>query len=110
MSNVCAVVLTKFHFYNTFDCNCTAFLVTLHPRYHKNLEDAKRMGIKKAISANVSMGVTFLFIYLSYALAFWYGSTLVLAEEYTIGTVLTVSRFITYEVHFIYIALLQTYM
>uniref|UniRef100_A0A3B4FGF5 ABC-type xenobiotic transporter n=1 Tax=Pundamilia nyererei TaxID=303518 RepID=A0A3B4FGF5_9CICH len=59
-------------------------------RYHKNLEDAKRMGIKKAISANLSMGVTFLFIYLSYALAFWYGSTLVLSEEYTIGTVLTV--------------------
>uniref|UniRef100_A0A3P8Q775 ATP-binding cassette, sub-family B (MDR/TAP), member 4 n=1 Tax=Astatotilapia calliptera TaxID=8154 RepID=A0A3P8Q775_ASTCA len=58
--------------------------------YHKNLEDAKRMGIKKAISANLSMGVTFLFIYLSYALAFWYGSTLVLSEEYTIGTVLTV--------------------
>uniref|UniRef100_A0A669E678 ATP-binding cassette sub-family B member 5 n=1 Tax=Oreochromis niloticus TaxID=8128 RepID=A0A669E678_ORENI len=59
-------------------------------RYHKNLEDAKRMGIKKAISANISMGVTFLFIYLSYALAFWYGSTLILNGEYTIGTVLTV--------------------
>uniref|UniRef100_A0A3Q4GPN6 ATP-binding cassette sub-family B member 5 n=1 Tax=Neolamprologus brichardi TaxID=32507 RepID=A0A3Q4GPN6_NEOBR len=59
-------------------------------RYHKNLEDAKRMGIKKAISANLSMGVTFLFIYLSYALAFWYGSTLILGDEYTIGTVLTV--------------------
>lgn len=70
-------------------------LFVLHSRYHKNLEDAKKMGIKKAISANLSMGVTFLFIYLSYALAFWYGSTLVLSEEYTIGTVLTVSRFVT---------------
>ncbi|XP_040901258.1 ATP-binding cassette, sub-family B (MDR/TAP), member 4 [Toxotes jaculatrix] len=59
-------------------------------RYHKNLEDAKRMGIKKAISANIAMGFTFLMIYLSYALAFWYGSTLVLNKEYTIGTVLTV--------------------
>lgn len=59
-------------------------------RYHKNLEDAKQLGIKKAISANISMGVTFLFIYLSYALAFWYGSTLILNGEYTIGTVLTV--------------------
>uniref|UniRef100_A0A668RQI5 ATP-binding cassette sub-family B member 5 n=1 Tax=Oreochromis aureus TaxID=47969 RepID=A0A668RQI5_OREAU len=59
-------------------------------RYHKNLEDAKQLGIKKAISANLSMGVTFLFIYLSYALAFWYGSTLILNGEYTIGTVLTV--------------------
>uniref|UniRef100_A0A3Q0RYQ1 ATP-binding cassette sub-family B member 5 n=1 Tax=Amphilophus citrinellus TaxID=61819 RepID=A0A3Q0RYQ1_AMPCI len=59
-------------------------------RYHKNLEEAKRVGIKKAISSNVSMGVTFLFIYLSYALAFWYGSTLIIADEYTVGTLLTV--------------------
>ena len=64
----------------------------LHPRYNKNLEDAKRMGIKKAISANIAMGFTFLVIYLSYALAFWYGSTLILSKEYTIGSVLTVSR------------------
>ncbi|KAM3614454.1 uncharacterized protein V6R79_014590 [Siganus canaliculatus] len=59
-------------------------------RYHKNLEDAKKMGIKKAVSANISMGFTFMMIYLSYALAFWYGSRLVLAGEYTIGVVLTV--------------------
>ncbi|PWA23942.1 hypothetical protein CCH79_00011020, partial [Gambusia affinis] len=59
-------------------------------RYHKNLEDAKSMGIRKAISANIAMGFTFLMIYLSYALAFWYGSTLILSKEYTIGTVLTV--------------------
>ncbi|KAG7242239.1 hypothetical protein INR49_024285 [Caranx melampygus] len=59
-------------------------------RYHKNLEDAKRVGIKKALSANISMGFTFFIIYLSYALAFWYGSTLILSKEYTIGTVLTV--------------------
>ncbi|XP_069552097.1 ATP-dependent translocase ABCB1 [Brachyistius frenatus] len=59
-------------------------------KYHRNLEDAKRMGIKKAISANIAMGFTFLMIYLSYALAFWYGSTLILSEEYTIGSVLTV--------------------
>ncbi|KAF3839767.1 hypothetical protein F7725_018484 [Dissostichus mawsoni] len=59
-------------------------------RYNKNLEDAKNMGIKKATSANFSMGLTFLLIYLSYALAFWYGSTLVLSNEYTIGSVLTV--------------------
>ncbi|XP_015248373.1 PREDICTED: multidrug resistance protein 1-like [Cyprinodon variegatus] len=59
-------------------------------RYHKNLEDAKTMGIRKAISANIAMGFTFLMIYLSYALAFWYGSTLILSGEYTIGSVLTV--------------------
>uniref|UniRef100_A0A3P8Y2G2 ATP-binding cassette, sub-family B (MDR/TAP), member 4 n=1 Tax=Esox lucius TaxID=8010 RepID=A0A3P8Y2G2_ESOLU len=59
-------------------------------RYKKNLEDAKNMGIRKAISANIAMGFTFLIIYLSYALAFWYGSTLIQSGEYTIGMVLTV--------------------
>ncbi|MED6267613.1 Multidrug resistance protein 1, partial [Characodon lateralis] len=59
-------------------------------RYHKNLKDAKSMGIRKAISANIAMGFTFLMIYLSYALAFWYGSILILSKEYTIGSVLTV--------------------
>ncbi|KAM7420780.1 hypothetical protein PAMA_015143 [Pampus argenteus] len=59
-------------------------------RYQKNLEDAKNMGIKKAISANIAMGFTFMMIYMSYALAFWYGSILILNKEYTIGTVLTV--------------------
>ncbi|XP_072507688.1 ATP-dependent translocase ABCB1 isoform X2 [Notamacropus eugenii] len=59
-------------------------------RYNKNLEEAKNMGIKKAITANISMGIAFLLIYASYALAFWYGTTLIIAEEYTIGEVLTV--------------------
>ncbi|XP_007954825.2 ATP-dependent translocase ABCB1 [Orycteropus afer afer] len=59
-------------------------------RYNRNLEEAKRIGIKKAITANISFGAAFLLIYASYALAFWYGTTLVLANEYTIGEVLTV--------------------
>ncbi|XP_037532573.1 ATP-binding cassette, sub-family B (MDR/TAP), member 4 [Nematolebias whitei] len=59
-------------------------------RYHKNLEDAKNMGVKKAISANIAMGFAYMMIYFSYALAFWYGSTLILKDEYTIGKVITV--------------------
>ncbi|XP_028607313.2 ATP-dependent translocase ABCB1 isoform X1 [Podarcis muralis] len=59
-------------------------------RYHKNLEDAKRLGIKKAVTANMSMGIAFLLIYAAYALAFWYGTTLILDEGYSIGKVLTV--------------------
>uniref|UniRef100_A0A3B3R1Z2 ATP-binding cassette, sub-family B (MDR/TAP), member 4 n=1 Tax=Paramormyrops kingsleyae TaxID=1676925 RepID=A0A3B3R1Z2_9TELE len=59
-------------------------------RYEKNLRDAKNVGVKKAITANIAMGFTFLIIYMSYALAFWYGSTLILAKEYTIGDLLTV--------------------
>ncbi|XP_023573757.1 phosphatidylcholine translocator ABCB4 isoform X2 [Octodon degus] len=59
-------------------------------RYQKHLENAKKIGIKKAISANISMGIAFLLIYASYALAFWYGSTLVISQEYTLGNAMTV--------------------
>ncbi|XP_054420068.1 phosphatidylcholine translocator ABCB4 isoform X2 [Pteronotus mesoamericanus] len=59
-------------------------------RYQKHLENAKKIGIKKAISANISMGIAFLLIYASYALAFWYGSTLVISKEYTLGNAMTV--------------------
>ncbi|XP_069815586.1 ATP-dependent translocase ABCB1-like isoform X2 [Dendropsophus ebraccatus] len=59
-------------------------------RYEKNLEDAKKIGIRKAITANISMGFAYLIIYASYALAFWYGTTLVIYEGYSIGSVLTV--------------------
>ncbi|XP_045683945.1 ATP-dependent translocase ABCB1 [Phyllostomus hastatus] len=59
-------------------------------RYNRNLEEAKRIGIRKAITANISMGGAFLLIYASYALAFWYGTSLVISGEYTIGEVLTV--------------------
>ncbi|XDB49850.1 hypothetical protein ABFV05_003466 [Capra hircus] len=59
-------------------------------RCQKHLENAKKIGIKKAISANISMGFAFLLIYASYALTFWYGSALVIAKEYTIGNAITV--------------------
>ncbi|XP_068091617.1 ATP-dependent translocase ABCB1 isoform X2 [Hyperolius riggenbachi] len=59
-------------------------------RYEKNLEDAKRIGIRKAITANVSIGFAFLMIYAAYALAFWYGTTLIIEGNYQIGDVLTV--------------------
>ncbi|XP_073533538.1 ATP-dependent translocase ABCB1 [Phyllobates terribilis] len=59
-------------------------------RYEKNLEEAKKIGIRKAITANVSIGFAFLMIYASYSLAFWYGTTLIIEGQYTIGSVLTV--------------------
>ncbi|XP_069815592.1 ATP-dependent translocase ABCB1-like isoform X3 [Dendropsophus ebraccatus] len=59
-------------------------------RYEKNLEEAKKIGIRKAITANISIGFAFLMIYASYALAFWYGTTLIIEEGYSIGSVLTV--------------------
>ncbi|KAA0703350.1 Multidrug resistance protein 1 [Triplophysa tibetana] len=59
-------------------------------RYDKNLEDAKNVGIRKAITVNIAMGFTFFMIYMSYALAFWYGSTLIIVKEYDVGMLLTV--------------------
>ncbi|XP_059113262.1 multidrug resistance protein 2 isoform X2 [Peromyscus eremicus] len=59
-------------------------------RYDKNLEEAKSVGIKKAITANISIGIAYLLVYASYALAFWYGTSLVLSNEYSVGQVLTV--------------------
>ncbi|XP_075443556.1 ATP-dependent translocase ABCB1 isoform X1 [Ascaphus truei] len=59
-------------------------------RYEKNLEDAKKIGIRKAVTANISMGFAFFLIYASYALAFWYGTSLIIDEKYSIGSVLTV--------------------
>nr|XP_057941803.1 ATP-dependent translocase ABCB1-like [Doryrhamphus excisus] len=59
-------------------------------RYHSNLEEARKMGMKKALSSSISLAFSFMMIYLSYALAFWYGSTRVLSNEYTMGTVLAV--------------------
>lgn len=40
------------------------FFPALSFRYQKNLEDAKRIGIQKAISANISMGISFFLIWI----------------------------------------------
>lgn len=69
------------------------FPPTLSGRYQKHLENTKKTGITKAISAKISMGIAFLLLYASYALAFWYASTLVISKEYTIGNAMTVSCF-----------------
>uniref|UniRef100_A0A672LZI8 ATP-binding cassette sub-family B member 5 n=1 Tax=Sinocyclocheilus grahami TaxID=75366 RepID=A0A672LZI8_SINGR len=61
-------------------------------KYEKNLIEAKNFGIKKAITTNVSMGLTQFIIFGTYALAFWYGTKLSVdePENYSIGKVLTV--------------------
>lgn len=56
------------------------------------------------------MGIAFLLIYASYALAFWYGSTLVISKEYTIGNAMTVSTFHTAYEEFENTVSLSTFM
>ncbi|XP_008944124.1 PREDICTED: multidrug resistance protein 1-like [Merops nubicus] len=60
-------------------------------KYDANLEMARSVGVKKAITTNISLGVSQFIIFGSYALAFWYGTKLTAEEKnYDIGRVLIV--------------------
>ncbi|XP_068114235.1 ATP-dependent translocase ABCB1-like [Hyperolius riggenbachi] len=61
-------------------------------KYNANLHEAKKVGIKKSVTTNVSMGISQFLIFGAYALAFWYGTKLTIDEKdnYTIGKVLIV--------------------
>ncbi|XP_075287295.1 bile salt export pump isoform X2 [Opisthocomus hoazin] len=60
-------------------------------RYDKNLVFAQHWGIRKGIIMGLFTGYMWLIIFMCYALAFWYGSKLVLEEEeYSPGTLLQV--------------------
>lgn len=60
-------------------------------RYDKNLVYAQRWGIRKGIIMGFFTGYMWFIIFLCYALAFWYGSKLVLEEEeYSPGNLLQV--------------------
>ncbi|XP_077010189.1 bile salt export pump isoform X2 [Tamandua tetradactyla] len=60
-------------------------------RYEKNLVFAQRWGIRKGIVMGFFTGYVWCIIFFCYALAFWYGSKLVLDEgEYTPGTLVQI--------------------
>ncbi|XP_004375601.1 bile salt export pump isoform X2 [Trichechus manatus latirostris] len=60
-------------------------------RYEKNLVFAQKWGIRKGIVMGLFTGYCWCLIFLCYALAFWYGSQLVLDEgEYTAGTLVQI--------------------
>ncbi|CAL8389153.1 unnamed protein product [Boreogadus saida] len=59
-------------------------------RYDRNLILAQRWGIRKGLIMGFFTGYMWFIIFLCYALAFWYGSGLVLDLEYTPGTLLQV--------------------
>ena len=60
-------------------------------RYGANLVDARDFGIKKGFINGGTMGLVFFIIFGSYALAFWYGTQLVLENDYDPGDILVVS-------------------
>lgn len=51
-------------------------------RYSKNLVFARDNNIRRSMFTGIGFGILWFFIYGSYALAFWYGVKLVLAEKY----------------------------
>jgi len=59
-------------------------------RYTLNLDAARKIGARKGFIAGLGLGTTMLIMFCTYALAFWYGSVLVLAKEYTGGNVMSV--------------------
>ncbi|ELU04466.1 hypothetical protein CAPTEDRAFT_135774, partial [Capitella teleta] len=59
-------------------------------RYAKNLKEAKETGLKKGIVNGLGMGTIFFLIFASYALAFWYGTQLMIKDGYSAGNLMTV--------------------
>ncbi|KAJ8288106.1 hypothetical protein COCON_G00007650 [Conger conger] len=61
-------------------------------KYETNLEDAKNIGMKRAIAAKVSLGLTIFIVYGTNALGFWYGTKLIVddPENNSIGRTMTV--------------------
>ena len=65
-------------------------------RYNEKLEAAEKQGIRKGMIQGFFSGYMWCVIFLSYALAFWYGSSLVFTEGngFTPGKLMTVSKLI----------------
>ncbi|XP_065439390.1 ATP-dependent translocase ABCB1-like isoform X3 [Chrysemys picta bellii] len=61
-------------------------------KYDVNLENARKVGVKKSITTYTSLGFTEFILFGAYALAFWYGTKLTVEEKenYDLGCVLIV--------------------
>ncbi|CAF1425636.1 unnamed protein product [Adineta ricciae] len=56
-------------------------------RYEKFLDCAKTRNIQKGIINGIMVGMIWFIVYCCYALTFWYGTKLILEENYNIGNV-----------------------
>lgn len=70
--------------------DCEASWGCFH-RYDRNLEEAQTWGVKKGTIIGVFQGYLWCIIFLCYALAFWYGSKLVIdTKELSPGALIQV--------------------
>lgn len=71
--------------------NLTLITHCIFCRYDRNLVSAQQWGIRKGLIMGFFTGYLWFIIFLCYALAFWYGSSLVVdTQEYSPGTLLQV--------------------
>ena len=63
-------------------------------RYEKNLENANNMGFKKGIAGGLGQSAFWFFLYVAFAVCFWYGIYLIRNDEagFEAGETLTVSN------------------
>lgn len=59
-------------------------------RYANKLREATKIGVIKGKTVGLGIGATLFFIFLSYGVAFWFGSYLVVTGRMTAGKVTTV--------------------
>lgn len=70
---------------------CVCNMGCVFGRYDRNLEEAQNWGVKKGSVIGVFLGYLWCIIFLCYALAFWYGSKLVIeTKELSPGTLVQV--------------------
>ncbi len=62
-----------------------------HSRYRSRLDGAKMVGIKRGLVTGCAAGLIWVLIFGAFALAFWYGTQLVINEGYEGGDILQVS-------------------
>ena len=77
------------------------FVVTMEPftltfRYTAHLKNAKKVGLKKGISAGFGIGLTSFFIFFVHAIGYWFGAYLIQYQDATSGDILIVSLFLVY--------------
>ncbi|CAF4457198.1 unnamed protein product [Rotaria socialis] len=67
-------------------------------RYEKYLDEARKCAIRKSVTNGITTGITYFLLFCVYALGFWYGTKLILEDNYSIGSVFTIFICISYDI------------
>ncbi|CAF4701466.1 unnamed protein product [Rotaria socialis] len=67
-------------------------------RYEKYLDEARKCAIIKSVTNGITTSITYFLLFCVYALGFWYGTKLILEDNYSIGSVFTIFICISYDI------------